>query len=542
MEIVELSLRSSNQFMNDFNQKTLESDLFFDYNVQSSGVYKSRVADINKRTFQREKLASYLESYNEKFSPNNQHVLKNIDNLRRQDSVVVISGQQAGLLTGPLYTIHKIISVLVLAREQEEKLGIPVIPIFWIAGEDHDFAEINHVYINKHTIPKKHAIKDTQLKKKSVAQLEIDEHKTVEWMEKVFESYGETQFTNSLLVNLKKSLKKSKTYVDFFENIIMEMFQKEGLVLINSGDPTLRELEKEYFLQLIDNNEAIHDAVRAQQQRMKDKAYTPIIEMGINSTNIFYQINEERFLLERLDNGNYGVTDLGVNLSKAELIDMLNVHPERFSNNVITRPIMQEWLFPTLAFVAGPGEITYWAELKQAFSEVGLKMPPVVPRLMMTMLERSVDRNIQETKVTIDEVLEHGVANAMDSFMQSVTPVDMNPLVNDAKKEIDRIHQSLIASALQIDKSLEPMLRKNGVFIQENLDFLLKAVEKRQMDQHEVQLSKFRKIELSLLPSLQPQERIWNVFYYLNKYGPNFVNDLLNLSYSFNEKHKIVKL
>ncbi|APH05355.1 bacillithiol biosynthesis cysteine-adding enzyme BshC [Bacillus weihaiensis] len=542
MEIVELSLRSSNQFMNDFNQKTLESDLFFDYDVQSSGVYKSRVADINKRTFQREKLASYLESYNEKFSPNNQRVLKNIDSLRRQDSVVVISGQQAGLLTGPLYTIHKIISVLVLAKEQEEKLGIPVIPIFWIAGEDHDFAEINHVYINKHTIPKKHAIKDTQLKKKSVAQLEIDEHKTVEWMEKVFESYGETQFTNSLLVNLKKSLKKSKTYVEFFENIIMEMFQKEGLVLINSGDPTLRDLEKEYFLQLIDNNEAIHDAVRAQQQRMKDKAYTPIIEMGINSTNIFYQINEERFLLERLDNGNYGVTDLGVNLSKAELIDVLNVHPERFSNNVITRPIMQEWLFPTLAFVAGPGEVTYWAELKQAFSVVGLKMPPVVPRLMMTMLERSVDRNIQETRVTIEEVLEHGVANAMDSFMQSVTPVDMNPLVNDAKKEIDRIHQALIASALQIDKSLEPMLRKNGVFIQENLDFLLKAVEKRQKDQHEVQLSKFRKIELSLLPSLQPQERIWNVFYYLNKYGPNFVNDLLNLSYSFNEKHKIVKL
>ncbi|MGM7720264.1 bacillithiol biosynthesis cysteine-adding enzyme BshC [Metabacillus sp. Hm71] len=542
MEIFELSLRSSNQFMNDFNEQKLKQDKFFDYNIHTNEVFQHRAADLKNRSFQREELSAYLKRYAKRFSGNLEKTLENIERLKHPESVVVIGGQQAGLLTGPLYTIHKIISILVLAKNEEKKLGIPVIPVFWIAGEDHDFAEINHVFAAKNHLPKKMAIKDSPLKKQPVSDLPLNKQKTVEWIEQVFEAFGETDHSNHLLEQLISMIQNSATYVEFFEHAIMELFKHEGLVLVNSGDPGLRQLEKACFLSIVDQNRSLYDAVKIQQEEMHAHHYRSIIEMPENSANLFYHHEGERFLIERKNDEEFFVSEIGLSLSKAELIDLINTYPQKLSNNVVTRPIMQEHLFPTLAFIAGPGEVTYWAELKRVFSIMEIKMPPVLPRLTITLLERSIERNMTEANISLEDVLQNGVGKLIDDFLQSVSPVDMTPLVEEAKQKISGIHEGLIESALKIDKSLEPLLKKNGLFIQEQLDFLHRTVEKRKQQQHEVQISKFKAMELSLLPNLQPQERIWNIYYYLNKFGPEFVGELLNLSYSFNGKHKIVKI
>ncbi|TXC92060.1 bacillithiol biosynthesis cysteine-adding enzyme BshC [Metabacillus litoralis] len=542
MEIVELSLRSSNQFMNDLMDNKIEDGTYFDYDIHSEELFNRRALDLKNRSFQRDALSSYLFEYTSRCFPGHHKTLNNIERLKDPDSVVVIGGQQAGLLTGPLYTIHKIISIIVLAREQEDKLGLPVIPVFWIAGEDHDFAEINHLFVNKNGVPKKHSIKDSPLKKQSVSQLPLNQKKTVEWIEEIFEAYGETDFTNQLIQQLKVDISESDTYVHFFEKVIMNLFRDEGLVLINSGDPDLRSLEKNCFRLIVDQNQSIYTAVVEQQQKMISHNYSPIIDLGENSVNLFYHHDGERFLIERAINGEFIIPDINIQFSYAELMDLIETNPEKFSNNVVTRPLMQEFLFPTLAFIAGPGEVTYWAELKKVFSIMEMKMPPVLPRLQITLLERSIERNLIETGVLLEDLLHNGIEAAMKSYLDSVTPVDMKKIVDEAKKEISSIHSSLIHAAVEIDPSLDPMLQKNGAFIQDHLDFLLKSVEKRQKQKHQVQLSKYKSMELSLAPNLHPQERIWNIYYYINKFGPEFVRDLLKLSYSFNQKHKIVKL
>jgi bacillithiol biosynthesis cysteine-adding enzyme BshC len=542
MEILELSLRSSNQFMNDLTEQKLKNESFFDYNIHSKEVFQNRAADLKNRSFQREEISAYLKQYAKRFSENHDKTLENIERLKHPDSVVVIGGQQAGLLTGPLYTIHKIISIIILARKEEKELGIPVIPVFWIAGEDHDFAEINHVYSAKNKVPKKIAIKDSPLKKQSVSDLQLNQQKTLEWIEQVFETFGETDHSNKLLDQLTNCLYQSKTYVEFFEHVIMNLFKNEGLVLVNSGDPELRQLEKSCFQLILDHNNSLYDAVKTQQQEIRSQNYRPIIEMPENSANLFYHHEGERFLLERKNNDEFVISDIGLSLSRAQLNDLIETNPQKLSNNVVTRPLMQEYLFPTLAFIAGPGEVTYWAELKHVFSIMEMKMPPVLPRLTITFLERSIERNIAETNLSLEDILHNGVEKSIEAFLKDVSPVDMNPLVEAAKKQVSEIHENLIEAALMVDKSLEPLLKKNGVFIQEQLDFLNRSVEKRKKQQHEVQLLKFKSIELSLVPNLHPQERMWNVYYYLNKFGPDFVGELLNLSYSFNGKHKIVKI
>lgn len=542
MEILELSLRSSNQFMNDLTKQKLEHEMFFEYNIHSKEVFQKRVVDLKNRSFKREELSAYLQEYAKRFSENNEKTLENIERLKHPDSVVVIGGQQAGLLTGPLYTIHKIISIIVLARNEEKALGIPVIPVFWIAGEDHDFAEINHVFTSKDKILKKVAIKDSPIKKQSVSDLPLNQQKTLDWIKQVFESFGETDYSNELLEQLTKSVDQSDTYVEFFEQVIMTLFENEGLVLVNSGDPRLRQFEKPCFQSILDQNSSLYDAVKTQQIEMRSRNYQPIIEMPEKSANLFYHHEGERFLLERKSDEEFMISDIGLTLSIEELNDVIEMYPQKLSNNVVTRPLMQEYLFPTLAFIAGPGEVTYWAELKRVFSIMDMKMPPVLPRLNITLLERSIERNLAEADLSLDDVLHNGVEKSIADFLKSVSPVDMNPLVEEAKKQVSDIHETLIEAALKVDKSLESMLKKNGVFIQEQLDFLNRSVEKRKQLQYEVQISKFKSIELSLLPNLNPQERIWNIYYYLNKFGPDFVKELLNLSYSFNGKHKIVKI
>ncbi|UGB32567.1 MULTISPECIES: bacillithiol biosynthesis cysteine-adding enzyme BshC [Bacillaceae] len=542
MEIVELSLRSSNQFINDLTEKKLHVESFFDYNVHSSSLFRERAEDLRERTYQREELATYLKNYTNRCLNSDEKILENIERLKNPDSLVVIGGQQAGLLTGPLYTIHKIISIIVLAEKEEKELGVPVIPVFWIAGEDHDFVEINHVFIEKNQIARKLAIKDSPVKKQPVSQLELNKQKTFDWIDQVFEAFGETDYSNQLISTLKQFAEESSTYVEFFEKVIMDLFKDKGLVLINSGDHELRKLEKSYFKSILEQNERIYDAVKEQQQKMQSLDYHPIIEMTDNSANLFYHHDGERFLLERISHNEYEVSEIGFTITRAELFDLIETNPEKFSNNVVTRPLMQEYLFPTLAFIAGPGEVTYWSELKGVFSLFDIKMPPVLPRLQMTILERAIDRNIKETGVELEAVLQEGVMSSMNNFLKEMSPVDMAPLIEEAKKEISEIHTKLVDAALLIDQSLEPMLKKNGHFIKEHLDFIYKTVENRKKQQHDSQLSKFKSIEQSLLPNLHPQERVWNVYYYLNKFGPNFVGELLNLSYSFNGTHKIVKI
>ncbi|MFC0271186.1 bacillithiol biosynthesis cysteine-adding enzyme BshC [Metabacillus herbersteinensis] len=542
MEIIELSLNSSNLFLTDLYKNTLHNELFFDYNIHSTDVFKQRAIDLQSRSFQREKLANYLLQYNKRFSETHPETIKSIEKLRNSNSTVVIGGQQAGVLTGPLYTIHKIISIITLAKEQEEKLNIPVIPVFWIAGEDHDFLEINHVFVEKNNLVKKSTIKQAVEPKIPVSEIALDRKVCLEWVKQVIETYGESDYTNELLQQLECCIERSTTYVQFFEELIMNLFKDQGLVLINSGDHQLRQLEKDFFTELIEKNHHISNDVLTQQKLMQTYHYNPIVDMHNTSANLFFHDSKKRFLMERVDEEVFFVPDLNVSFKKHELHQIAAETPEKLSNNVVTRPLMQEYLFPTLAFIAGPGEINYWAEFKNTFSLFGFKMPPVLPRLNLTILERSIEREMTDISLSLELVLENKLEIIREEYLKNVAPVEMEPLVKEAKSEVAAIHQKLVDAALTVDSNLEPLLEKNAAFIQHQLDFLHKAVEKRLREKHEGELSTYRRIEMSLNPNAQPQERIWNIYYYLNKFGPEFVGELTNLSYSFNGKHKLVKI
>ncbi|MDO3659299.1 bacillithiol biosynthesis cysteine-adding enzyme BshC [Bacillus sp. C28GYM-DRY-1] len=539
MQLTELSIKNQNVFVQHYIDGKEDMSSYFDYSIHNKDMWGERLKDLSSRFFAREELAAYLSSYHNKFGSS--AMQSAIEKLKDPSSAAVVGGQQAGLLTGPLYTIHKIISIIVLAKEQEKQLQVPVIPIFWVAGEDHDLDEINFVHTSEENGPVKKKLPQSYWKKSSAASTSLDQEKCAAWIDDVFAAFEETDHTNALLDNVKRCLRESVTFTDFFELLIADLFQEEGLVLLNSGDPGIKKLETAMFQKILRENDELARAVSDQQAFMREAGYKPIIESGKEQANLFYEYEEERFLIEK-DNGHFVVNELNLTWTMDELYTHMEEHPERFSNNVVTRPLMQEYLIPTLAFIAGPGEINYWGELKQAFAVMGFKMPPVMPRLNITILERHIEKKLLERNISLQDAIERGTENQRETYFEHQIPEEFTAVMDEAKSQIEAIHKAVRQEALKVDQSMEPLLLKNAAFIQDQLQFLERTVTKRIEEKEGYVLKDYERIQNSIKPLLAPQERIWNIMYYLNRYGPKFFTSFKNLPFSFQNQHQVVKL
>lgn len=269
MEMINLSLPVANKFVTDYLEQKNSTKEFFHYSYLDNGCYEERLKELETRSFMRNDLANYIEVYMENF-PQSEKVRQSIAKLRQENSVVVIGGQQAGVLTGPLYSIHKVISIILLAQQKEKELGIPVVPVFWVAGEDHDYLEINHIYTPDKEKMKKVVFPQRVLDKRMASDIALEKQVCIDWLETVVESYGETEHSKPLLQLLQSAVHESKTIVDFFSYMTMSLFKDYGLLLVDSGDKEIRKLEKEIFLKQINEFHKLADAVSEQQKLVQD--------------------------------------------------------------------------------------------------------------------------------------------------------------------------------------------------------------------------------------------------------------------------------
>ncbi|WP_071459349.1 bacillithiol biosynthesis cysteine-adding enzyme BshC [Bacillus massilinigeriensis] len=544
MEIYNLALPAMNRFSAGYLEGVPSVTQLFHYDYKQESHYKRRLEELKERNFARIELADHIESFMSRY-PSSEEVKRNLAKLRKENSVAVIGGQQAGILTGPLYTIHKIISIIALARQKESELGIPVVPVFWIAGEDHDYQEINHVYVMRNGNPEKMVYPQKQLEKTMASQIRIDREECRRWIHEVLKTYGETEHTKALLEFVEKTLADAESIVDFFAAIIMELFKEHGLLIVDSGNPELRVLEKDHFAKVINNSKAIAEAVMNQQQTKSFFGYKNSLEMQANAMNLFYydREHEGRILLYRNEQeGTITGKNGEISFTESELLELALKHPEALSNNVVTRPLMQEWLFPVLGFIGGPGEIAYWSELKLVFEHFGMMMPPIVPRLNITLLDRSVDADLAELSLDLLEVMEFGIERQKHIFISSIKDGDLDDIFINLKEEI-KIRYSGIREHLCVkEPSLVPLLEKNERILLSQINFIAEKTKEPALRKNEAVLRKYDRIANSLRPLGIPQERVWNPFWYFNKYGIRFVQEILKQKLTFDGSHKIVKM
>ncbi|MFK9092322.1 bacillithiol biosynthesis cysteine-adding enzyme BshC [Bacillus salipaludis] len=544
MEILNLSLPATNRFASNYLEQSADIQSFFHYRFNDLQEDKKRIAELNNRPFPRMEVAAHIENFMERF-PTSEAVMKSINKLKKDNSLVVIGGQQAGILTGPLYSIHKVISIIKLAEQKERQLGIPVIPVFWIAGEDHDFQEVNHVFVPVKEKIDKWIYPEKVHQKKMVSDITLNKDICLSWVENLIKNFGETEHTNGLLEFAEAQIVKSDTFVDFFAHIIMELFKDYGLLIVDSGNRDFRQIQKELFREQIVHHDVITFSLLEQQKQIGKNGFPITIEASERAANLFYydQRANERILLEFDREFDRFVGKSGtITFSKEELVELVDEHPAKFSNNVVTRPLMQEWLFPTIAFIAGPGEISYWAELKLVFEHFHIKMPPIVPRLNITFLDRSIESDISELNLNLMDVLSKGTEKEREQFLAAIKDKELAVLFSSTIEQLIKQYKMIEAKTEQLDRALLPMLKKNENYLLKEIGFLQSKLEEAVKLKHDVLLKKYARVDLALRPDGFPQERVWNVFYYLNQYGLTFMNKLMAETFEFDGCHKVLKV
>ncbi|REB09667.1 bacillithiol biosynthesis cysteine-adding enzyme BshC [Sporosarcina sp. BI001-red] len=535
MEIASQNVHKS-AVMEAYEQNEQFSKTFYDYTL-SADSYTQRLAELNSRLFQRQELACTIRSYMEPFGISDA-ASSHLEELSN-NGVVIVGGQQAGLLTGPLYSVHKAITVILLAKQQREKLGVPVIPVFWVAGEDHDLEEINHIFTEQDGRPLKQQYPERFVLKTMASDTEYDAEQMANYIRVVFRDYEETAYTKKLLAEVLHSAEQEHTFTRFFVRLMNDLFQKHGLLFIDSADKSLRKLESNYFKKLIAESGTIAGLITRKERLFEEQGFGTPIQAAEDAAHLFYVHDTGRVLLSR--KGNFFVNEAaGLQFSTAELLEIAEQTPWLLSNNVATRPLMQDMVFPVLAFVGGPGEIAYWSLLKDAFNHFEMKMPILVPRISITIVTAETQHALEKSELTVDQVMTGEVINRRAQFLDEQRDVKLEQLLQETENVIQEQYNKIEQNIS--DKDLKSLAEKNRAYHLRQLTYLKDKAEDALLRKYAAAIRDYSLAEGDLYPERNLQERTYTPYPYLNVYGPTLIDDLLNASIPMNGQHVVIYL
>ena len=471
-----------------------------------------------------ENLITQLKEYNQKIDAD-KNVLENIEKLRNNNCLTIITGQQPGLFTGPLYTIYKGLTAVKLAQHLSKIHKRDIVPIFWVVSEDHDFDEVNTIkWITKNNELNKFVFEPINYKK-GLPIYEIESKGNLnELFDLMISTIYNTEYKEVILSDLINCLKSSQSFDEFFCRIMAMIFKGYGLVILPSHLKEIRKLATTIIQKEIENPLMSTNLVIKSSEMLHNKGLKTTLKRKGNEINFFFFQNNIRQKVT-YDSNSFKIEGITKKFKKEELLQELSEYPEKFSPNVILRPIIQQFIFPNLVYVAGPGEISYHAQLKDVFKFFDVPSPILYPRKNFLIIEPSISQLINKYHIKIEKTLDS--PKSLSKFIvYKSTP----------KKEMRLLDKSQKA-LLSILKDLEKELNYSG--IEKAIDninkFIIKGFEKIHnslsniyKDENDVITRHINKLNISLFPDGKPQERVLNIVQFLIKYGYQFIRILFN--------------
>ncbi len=472
----------------------------------------------------RETLADVLLEQNAHWNNLDEAVLANIQALRDPESAAVVTGQQLGLFGGPLYTVYKAVSAIQLARKLAEDTGRPVVPVFWMAGEDHDFDEVRHTLVLNGTDPVRIAL-DADGARTPVGRRVLGEDATAA-VDALEETLRPTEFTPALLNAVRAAYQPGATMRDAFAGLMQHLFAGSGLVFISPDDARLKELVADVFRQEIERYDETFARLTDASDRLDAAGFhrqvTPL------PGNLFLMEPEGRFTLDPDEDG-YALRGLDRRYSSDELLALLESEPERFSPNVVLRPIVEDRLLPTAAYVAGPGEASYYAQLRGVYDAFGVPMPVVYPRASVTLVEGKVQKVLDRYDLTVGDL--GGDLDALHKrLVLDLSEHDVEAAFDAAQQHLHEAINGLKPVASGVDATLGKSAEAARAALQKELAGLKDRVVRAEKRNHEFVREQLDKAHAGLYPTGKLQERVLSALYVVNKYGPGLVTDWIDPS------------
>jgi bacillithiol synthase len=441
-------------------------------------------------------------------------VRENIDALLDDKTFSVTTGHQLNIFTGPLFYIYKLVATINMAKSLSKVYPeYRFVPVYWMGAEDHDFEEINHLFINS----KKYEWQTEQ--KGATGRF------ATEGLEDVLNLIpGRTEI-------FKKSLKKHNHLSDVVRDYVNELFGNEGLVCVDGDDARF----KKEFLPIIKDElfeERSHILVSEQSKGLDKAGYKQ--QLQPRELNLFYMVDGLRSRIVKEANG-YSVVDTALKFSEEEINNLLATHPERFSPNVILRPVFQEVILPNLAYVGGPSELAYWFQLKSLFNHYKLTFPILMPRSFVMYIGKAATRKINKLKVNYKDLFLRE-----DLFVNKHIKSHSNGQLNveDAKAELKSLFDTLKEKASHIDRTLGALVESEQIKGAKSIARVEQKMMRAEKRNREDELRILNEIYSSVYPEGVPHERKENL---LSITDPNFIEQLLNLLNPLELKYTVLK-
>lgn len=484
---------------------------FFKYSPQLSS-FPAIIEIQKKRKLNRKILAdSILEGYSPLFLNGNpesflgKKVLGNIEALREDNSFTITTGHQLNIFTGPLYTIYKIFSVIKLAEEVgKANPGNRIIPLFWMATEDHDFAEINHVRIHGKTLSWDEMVSGAtgRVSTKSISGV----------LSRFLSSLGLSEHYEAIENLLKSSYLDQESLAQATRALYHKIFGKFGLVILDADQPPLKKefrniIRKDFF------ESHSFTSVSETNNRLEKLGYSA--QVHPRPINFFFL---DKNIRERWvkDEEGFSVLNTDKKYSENQILELLEKSPEYFSPNVIMRPVYQESLLPNLAYIGGGGELAYWLSLKSTFDQYKVSFPILFLRNSALLVEKKWEEATHRLGFTIQELFQDN----RDLIKKYVLRSSNKVLDLEVQKlEIARIFKEISSLAKKIDITLGPSSEALKTRTLNRLIDLEKKMVRKEKDSFDIQISQILKIKQVLFPNHSLQERNENIFPFIEAHG-----------------------
>jgi bacillithiol synthase len=525
------------------NETDLFSKLFTDYLNNSSKLnefiafenslegFKKAIESREKKSVNRNVLADALIQQYQKNQLLTDKVKSNIALLKDENTFTVCTGHQLCLFTGPLYFIYKIVTTINLAKQL--KAAFPdkkFIPVYWMASEDHDFAEINHLNIFS---------KKVEWEKSEHTGEEPVGILSNKGLEEVLSAlalfWGTSDKADELKKLFENSYLKTSNLAEATRTLVCELFKESNLLVIEPDDANLKALFVECMQQDIQEHIAFKK-VNESIEKLESLGYKS--QVHPREINLFYFDNNKRKRIVENADGTFQLFNSDIKFRKEELLNELKNNPQKFSPNVTLRPLYQQVILPNLAYVGGPGELAYWLEYRSFFEAENVCFPILTPRNFASVIDSRTQQLMEKTSLN-ENLLFASEDEKVKYFIQHSTEL---PDTEKVKSEIENSFSALIKDAEKTDVTLKPFVEAELQKSLKSIDAIKHKLERAQKQKNENSINQIKKIHEKIFPNGTLQERHENFSSIYLSEGEGFVNYLLNNFDAFSKEMYLLKL
>lgn len=466
---------------------------------------------------------------------------KNIELLAKESTLTIVTGQQLGILGGPLYTFNKIITTIKLANHLKERFdSFNFVPLFWLEGDDHDFNEVRTINIidNSNELKSISYGEETPEDEitQSVGKLNFDD-RINSFLIELEQKLRHTEFTAELMSHLKNIYCSGKSFKESFRDLIQLYFDEHGLIIFDPQDGAVKSLLKPiYKKELLEYRVRAEETIRVSAEL--DEAYHA--QVKVKPINLFINYENGRHSLEP-DEEDFKLKRKRKRFTKDEILDLVENNPQIFSPNVLFRPVCQDYILPTAFYIGGPSEIAYFAQVMPLYKFFNVTPPFIYPRSSATLLEKGLSNALDKFNLQINEIF----SDSEEVKHKIIKTIDETPLESffiSAVKETEIIFDTLKEKLFSIDKTTSDSVQRYREKSLNNIEELKSKSLQAQKKKYEVSLKQIDKLTSILFPHENLQERELNFIYFANKYGPDFFKKIFDELQINKFEHQIIDI